>query len=407
MNFNDTEEEALFRQQAREWLEANIPSASEIAGMDKLDLAKFWYRKRHEGGWTCFTWPKEYGGRGGSPILDVIWEQEEMRLGAPESQMMGVGKMAGPILMKHGTEAQRAKYLPMVASGEQHWTQIFSEPSAGSDLASLRTKATPTEGGWLINGQKIWTTNAHRADMGLLVTRTDPTVAKHKGMSFFLIDMKSEGIECRPISQINGGDDFNEVFFNDVFVPDENMLGKPGDGWAVIITTLMVERFSAYEENSDMYFDSKNLIDLAQLLEAEDASLLEGGDLESRLADWHCIDAGLKYMNYRFITALSRGETPGPESSMTKLVAAAKSQEVASYGLDLLEQYAASSDDGELGAIYHRFLNAYMTTPGTRILGGTDEILLNTVAERVLGMPPDMGIDRNMPFNEIPTSASG
>ena len=405
MNFNDTEEEALFRQQAREWLEKNIPPASEIAGMDQFELAKYWFRKRSEDGWTCFTWPKEYGGRGGSPILDVIWEQEEMRLGAPASQMMGVHKLAGPILMTHGTEAQRAKYLPKMVSGEQHWTQIFSEPSAGSDVAGLRTRATRTEGGWLINGQKIWTTNAHRADMGILVTRTDPTVPKHKGLSFFVIDMKSEGIECRPIRQINGGADFNEIFFNDVFIPDEDMVGQPGDGWKVVITALLVERFTAYEENSDMYFDSKHLIELAHLLDENGSSVLEDSDLQSRLADWYCLDAGLKYMNYRLITSLSRGETPGPENSMIKLIAASKSQEVASYGLDLLEQCGVGPGGDELGEAYRRFFQAYMTTPGTRILGGTDEVLLNTVAERVLGMPGEISVDKGVPFNKIPTSA--
>lgn len=405
MNFNDTEEEAIFRQQARDWLELNVPPASEIAGMSKLELAKYWYRKRYKDGWTSFTWPEEYGGKGGSPIMDVIWEQEEIRAGAPESQMMGIAKLAGPILMTHGTEAQKEKYLPKMASGEQHWTQIFSEPSAGSDLAGLRTKATPTEGGWLINGQKIWTTNAQGADMGILITRTDPTVAKHKGLSFFVIDMKSEGIDVRPIKQINGDSEFNEIFFTDVFVPDDDLVGKPGDGWKVCITALLVERFIAYEENSEFYFDSKHLVDLAQLLDANGSSMLEDSDLRSRLADWHCIDAGLKTMNYRFITALSRGETPGPESSMIKLIAAPKSQEVAAYGLDLLEQCGAISDSGELGEAYRRFFHAYMTTPGSRILGGTDEILLNTVAERCLGMPSDMGIDKNMPFNEIPTSA--
>ena len=406
MDFSDTEEEAVFRQQARDWLENNLPTASELEGMDEVETAKFWYRKRFQGGWTCLTWPETYGGKGASPIQEVIWEQEEQRLGAPSSQIMGVGpNLAGPTLMAHGTDQQKEKYLPAIVSGDQHWTQIFSEPAAGSDLAGLRTKATPTEGGWLINGQKIWTTNAHRADMGIMVTRTDPTVAKHKGLAYFVVDLKSAGIEVRPIKQINGEADFNEVFFTDVFIPDENLVGKPGDGWKIALTILMNERATAFEEDSDMYLNSKHLVGLAHALQDSGTSLVEDSDLSSRLADWHCAESGLKYTTYRLLTALSRGDTPGPENSIMKLVAAAQSQDMASYGLDLLAQCGLSPENKEFGELYQRFFHAFMTTPGTRLLGGTDEIMLNIIAERVLGMPPDIRTDKNTPFNEIPTSA--
>ena len=406
MNFSDTKEEAIFRQQAREWLRQNVPQASELAGMDEVERARFWYRKRFQGGWTCLTWPEKYGGKGASPIQDVIWDQEEQDLGAPSSQILGVGPyLAGPTLMVHGSDAQREKYLPAIVSGQQHWTQIFSEPAAGSDLAGLRTKATATEGGWLINGQKIWTTNAHRADMGIMVTRTDPTVAKHKGLSYFIVDLQSKGIEVRPIKQINGEADFNEVFFTDVFIPDENLVGKPGDGWRIALTTLMNERATAFEEDSDMYLNSKHLIGLAHTLNESNSSLVDDSDLRSRLADWYCAESGLKYTTYRLLTALSRGDTPGPENSIMKLVAAAQSQDMASYGLDLIAQCGVSREDGDLTDAYRRFYYAYMTTPGTRLLGGTDEIMLNIIAERVLGMPADTRTDKNIPFNEIPTSA--
>lgn len=405
MDFNDTKEEAKFRLQATKWISANLPDASELEGMDEVDRARFWLNRRYKDGWGPIGWPKEYGGKGASTIQQIIWEQEEERLGAPSTHILGAGiSLTAGTLMTYGSQTLKEKYLPAIASGEHMWTQLFSEPAAGSDLAGLRTKAEPTEGGWIVNGQKIWTSFAHKADMGILVTRTDPTVAKHKGLTYFIVDLKSEGIEIRPIKQINGDSEFNEVYFTDVFIPDHNRIGEVGQGWHVALTTLMNERASAVSEESDMYFHSKHLVKLVNILAEEDPAALEYSDVYSRIADWVCVESGLKYTNQRLLSALSRGDIPGPESSIAKLVAAAKSQEIANLGLDLLERCGTSSINDRYAETYEQCYKAFMKTPGTRLLGGTDEVMLNIVAERVLGMPADIRADKDVPFNEIPTT---
>lgn len=408
MNFNDTKEEAEFRRQAAEWIRANLPEKSELEGMDGIDRARFWMKRRHKDGWGPIGWPKEYGGRGATPIQEIIWEQEEQRLGAPSTHVLGAGMgLAAPTLMIHASQEIKDRYLPALASGEQFWTQVFSEPAAGSDLAGIRTRAEPAEGGWVINGQKIWTSYARKADMGFMVTRTDPTVAKHKGLTYFIVDMRSPGIEIRPIRQINGSAEFNEVWFTDVFVPSCNRIGGVGQGWQVALTTLMNERATAVSEESDIYFQSRELAELARRVAEECPAALEYSDIHSRIADFHCMESGLRYTNQRVMSALSQGVTPGPESSVGKLVAAGMSQEIASLGLDILERCGASGMDDAWSAVFDRFYAAFMTTPGTRILGGTDEIMLNIIAERVLGMPAEIRVDKDIPFNKIPTTSSG
>lgn len=405
MDFNDTKEEAEFRQQAANWISANLPTQQELAGKDEVDRARFWLNRRYKDGWGPIGWPEEYGGKGATAIQQIIWEQEEERLGAPSTHILGAGiSLTAGTLMTYGSPELKEKYLPAIASGEHMWTQLFSEPAAGSDLAGLRTKAEPTDGGWIINGQKIWTSFALKANMGILVTRTDPTVAKHKGLTYFIVDLHSPGIDIRPIKQINGDSEFNEVYFTDVFIPDHNRIGEVGQGWHVALTTLMNERASAVSEESDMYFHSKHLLELVRIIAEEDPDILEYSDVYSRIADWMCTESGLKYTNQRILSALSRGDTPGPESSIGKLVAAAKSQEVANLGLDLLEQLGDSGLGDKYADAFQKCYKAFMKTPGTRILGGTDEVMLNIVAERVLGMPADIRADKNVPFNEIPTT---
>lgn len=405
MNFNDTKEEAEFRQQAVDWITANLPAPEELEGKDEVDRARFWLNRRYKDGWGPIGWPEEYGGKGATAIQQIIWEQEEERLGAPSTHILGAGvSIAAGTLMTYGTPEIKDQYLPAIASAEHMWTQLFSEPSAGSDLAGLRTKAEPTDGGWIINGQKIWTSFAHKANMGILVTRTDPTVAKHKGLTYFIVDLTSPGIEIRPIKQINGDSEFNEVYFTDVFIPDQHRIGNVGQGWQVALTALMNERASAVSDESDMYFHSKHLVELVRVLAEHDPETLEYSGVYSQIADWVCIESGLKYTNQRMLSALSRGDTPGPESSIAKLVAAAKSQEVANLGLDLLQHIGDSGLRDQYSDLYQKCYNAFMKTPGTRILGGTDEVMLNIVAEQVLGMPADIRTDKDVPFNEIPTT---
>ena len=219
-------------------------AASGSQKEDIVDVGKAWQKKKAEGGWACLHWPKEYGGRGATPIEKVIWQQEEGVYGKL-TQPFQIGEgMCGPTVMAFGSEEHKRHYLPKLASGEQIWCQLFSEPAGGSDVAGLRTRAEKKGDNWIVNGQKIWTSGAHYSDYGLLITRTDPNVPKHKGLTMFFLDMKSKGVEVRPIKQANGMQEFNEVYFTDVVIPDSQRLGAVGDGWNVSLTTLMNERMS-------------------------------------------------------------------------------------------------------------------------------------------------------------------
>jgi len=400
MDFNDSKEEATFRQEARTWLEANIPAESELKGLDYIEAAKLWQKRKYDAGWACIRWPKEHGGRGASAIENVIFGQEESKFETPDSIFTIGHGMCGPTMMAWATDEQNKEYLPPLASGEKVWCQLFSEPAAGSDLAALRTKAEKDGDDWIINGQKIWTSGAHYSDYGVIVLRTDPTAPKHQGLSYFFIDMKSPGIEIKPIRQISGGANFNEVYFTDVRVPDAHMLGAVGQGWQVAITTLMNERASIGSGGGGVNFNS--VFKLAQKVNIDDEPAINDKGIRRKLADWYIQESGLKFTGYRSMTALSKGEIPGPENSIGKLVGAPKQQDMASFAIDLLESSGAIWDP-ELSEEAGMFQGAYMASPGMRIAGGTDEIMANIIAERVLGMPQDIRVDKGIPFNEIPT----
>jgi len=411
MDFKDTAEEAAFRAEVRAWLDANAqrlgpgernPGLAEGRGSSAaIQRAQDWQAKKADAGWACITWPKEYGGRGASAIQSVIWNQEESRYKTPPS-VFGIGQgMLGPTIMAHGTEEQKQRYLRPMLRGEEIWCQLFSEPSAGSDLAGLRTSAARDGDDWIINGQKIWTTGAHYCKWGMIVTRTDPNAEKHKGITYFIIDMQSPGIEIRPIKQINGVSGFNEVFFADVRVPDRNRVGAVNDGWRGALTTLMNERH-AIGAGAAGGPDFNDLIQLAKETTWDGRPAFEDPAVRQRLARFYIRLNGLQYTAYRTQTALSRGATPGPESSIGKLVGAPLRQEMAGFAVDLQGAAGAMLDKSfapEQGA----WQQAYLSSPGLRLAGGTDEILHNIIAERVLGLPAEMRVDRGVPFKEIPT----
>lgn len=403
MDFKDTPEEAKFREEARAWLKGNVPKAAELEGLNYIEQAKLWQKRKYDAGWACITWPKEYGGRGASAIEQVIWNQEESKYELPGG-VFSIGQgMAAPTLMAWADEEAKARYVPRLASGEDIWCQLFSEPAGGSDLAALRTRAVKDGDEWVVNGQKIWTSGAHYSDFGILVLRTDPTVAKHKGLTYFYLDMKSPGVEIKPIKQISGDANFNEVYFTDVRIPDNQRLGEVGQGWQVALTTLMNERASIGAGGANVGFDS--VFKLAQKVNLGDKPAIENDAVRAKLADWYCQEAGLRYTSYRTLSALSRGDTPGPENSIGKLVGAPKTQDMASFAIDLLEQSGAIWDE-ELSAEAGMFQATYMSIPGLRIAGGTDEIMANIIAERVLGLPQEPRMDKGIPFNEVPTGAS-
>jgi len=416
MNFDDTPEEAAFRAEVRAWIDANAPkelraeletagfAGVTLADVDPMAVAKAWQKKKFEAGWACLHWPKDYGGRGATPIERVIWGQEEGPYGALAGTFIIGHGMCGPTMMAFASEEQKRRYLPPLAAGEEIWCQLFSEPAGGSDLAGLRTRAERAadgSGDWIINGQKIWTSGAHYSDYGILITRTDPNVPKHKGLTMFFLSMKAPGIEIRPIKQANGDSGFNEVYFTDVRRPDAQRLGAGNDGWRVSLTTLMNERLSI---GSGMSTGFPELFDLCCRIETANGLAVDDPAVRQKLATWAVRTTGLKYNGFRAISAISRGETPGPENSIGKLVAGSSMQEIAMFAEELMAQ-AGIMTDPELAAASGRFQRMLLRSPATRVEGGTDEILRNIIAERVLGLPGDIRVDKDVPFNQIPTSA--
>ena len=408
MDFNDTPEEAKFRKEAYEWLKANAPlkegpkdgwrAASEEEGLKEV---KVWQKKLHEAGWACMHWPKAYGGRESTPIERVIWGQEVSKFKVPGGYLeIGQG-MAGPVMMMYATDEQKERYLPPLATGEEIWCQLFSEPAAGSDVAGIKTKAELDGDTWTINGQKVWTSGAHYSDYAILVTRSDFNAPKHKGLTYFFLDMKSPGIEVRPIRQITGGANFNEVYFTDVKIPDSQRLGEVGDGWKVALTTLMNERLAVGDASG---VDFQEIFELTKESDFNGENAISNGGVREKLADWYCEYAGLKYTKMRNISALSRGDTPGPDASITKIVSANKLQDIANFGMDLMDNASIikSDDKDDIRAL---FQGSLLGAPLIRIAGGTDEILRNIIAEQVLGMPQDVRVDKTVPFNEIPSGS--
>jgi acyl-CoA dehydrogenase len=403
MDFEDSQEEARFRAEASAWLKANVPARKDLEGLDEIAASKLWQKRKYDAGWACIRWPREYGGRGGSAIEQVIWNQEEAKYQVPGG-VFSIGQgMAAPTLMTWGAEEHKLRYLPKLASGEEIWCQLFSEPAGGSDLAALRTKAEKVGDEWVINGQKIWTSGAHYSDYAILVTRSDPNVPKHQGLTYFFLSMKTPGIVVKPIKQISGGANFNEVYFTDVRIPDSQRLGAIGQGWQVSLTTLMNERASIGAGGGGVGF--RQAVKLAQKLVIDDKPAIEDRSIRAKLADWFVQESGLKYTGYRSLTALSKGAIPGPENSIGKLVGAPKNQEMAAFCIDLLEEHGAIWDE-ELSEAKGMFQLSYMSSPGLRIAGGTDEIMANIIAERVLGLPQDPRADKGIPFNKVPTGSN-
>lgn len=409
MDFADTPTEAEFRAEVRAWLTANAERRepgmvfkSKYGSDDLVGQAKIWQAKKHEAGFSGITMPKKFGGRGGSAMEQVIYNQEEAEFVAPRGVYeIGLG-MCIPTMLTYATKAQKSRYAPPALKGEEIWCQLFSEPSAGSDVAGLRTRSTRDGDDWVINGQKIWTSGAHFCDYGIIVTRSDPNAPKHKGLTFFFLDMKSAGIEVKRIKQISGTSNFNEVFFTDVRVPDSQRLGKVGEGWRVSITTLMNERLAVGQVPAP---DFEEIFQLSRILELEDGPAINNAQVRENLAKWYVEMQGLKLTKFRTISALSQGETPGPESSITKVVSASKRQEIAMFGVDMMESGGVIIDDA-MQPMQGMFQEAALSSAGSRIAGGTDEILRNIIAERVLGLPQDIRVDKEVAFSDVPTGES-
>lgn len=400
MDFDDSHEEAVYRQQVRQWLAAQAPEWAQPVGRKETEAqrmarARGWQSLKSAYGYVGITWPVEVGGVGGNPIEQVIFSQEESRYNVFVTPFqVGMG-MCVPTLYTYMPAEQAMRYVRPAMRGDEIWCQLFSEPAAGSDLAGVRTRAVRQGDEWVVNGQKVWTSYANHSDFGLLLARTDSSVAKHKGMTMFFIDMRAPGVEVRPIRSMTGHTDFNEVFLTDVRIADAQRLGEVGAGWRVALTTLMHERLAIGKAADAPGVDQ--LISLAQEVCNDGVKLLENASIREAIAQVYVNDAGLEFLRMRAQTALSKGQEPGPEASIGKLVMARTRQQVGALGMDLLEAGGLDSENPKVAPFQYYYLFA----PGLRIAGGTDEILRNIIAERVLGLPSDLRVDRDVPFNEI------
>lgn len=392
-----------YRERARTWLAEHAPKYSgtarhELSFDDDLALARAWQAHKVDHGYGCITLPKEYGGAGGSELEKVIFSEEEMRYDLPLGYFSISLNNPLPIFLRYASQEWKRKLAPATVRGELIWCQLFSEPAAGSDLASLRLKATRTEGGWLLSGQKVWTSWAQIADWGVVVARSDASLPKHAGLTYFFLDMKSPGVTVNPIRRLGEEKDLNEVFFDDVFVPDEQRLGEVNGGFKVAVETLMIERYAVTDESG--YGPTlEKFIDLAGNTRINGRPALEDGEVRAKIAEVFVQRQGLRAIHRRALEAFAKGREPGPEGAIRKLLLGRTRQSMGATALDLLG--ANGVQLAPHGHAVNDFARAWLD-PSLRIAGGTDELLLNTLAERVLGLPQDHRPDKGVPFNAAP-----
>lgn len=392
MDLSDSPSEAAFRAEARAFLDGHVhevPSDLDHEGDadwgGRLDALHAWQTLLYENGWAAITWPAQHGGRGLGPVEQIIWNQECERAKAPSSlAIVGIG-MAGPAIFSHGTDEQKQRYLSKILSGEEVWCQLFSEPNAGSDLAALSTKAERDGGDWVVNGQKVWSSGAHFSQWGILVARTDPTVPKHAGLTFFLVDMSSPGVEVRPLRQMNGEVHFNEVFLDNVRIPDANRIDEVGNGWAVTKTTLMHERMTI--GGSLGLFHMEELLEFAR--SKEDLTAIQRDEIAKVYTYNKCVDL----LNFRIMSKLASGEIPTAEGAIAKLALVRMLSAAGNVAFDLMGPAAVAEQSP--------WRSLFLITPGIRIGGGTDEVQKNMAAEGVLGLPRETDESRKLPFNQV------
>jgi alkylation response protein AidB-like acyl-CoA dehydrogenase len=370
-----TSEEQAFRDEVRAWLGENHPGPEPDGEEAKFEFRRAWQRKLHDAGWAGISWPKEYGGRGATLIEQAIFSEEMVRAKAPSpANVLGL-VMGGPVVIAHGTEQQKERFLEPILSGEEIWCQGFSEPESGSDLASLKTKAIRDNGGWRVTGQKVWTTYAHEAKWCMLLARSEPDAPKHKGLTYFICDMEQDEIEVRPLRQITGEAEFNEIFLEDAVVPDENLVGGEGNGWNVAITTLMHERAGLGAASAiGLRRELDELIALINERGLADDPVIRQGIAELKIG----VEA-LRLGALRALTQQMKVGIPGPEGSLAKWQWAMLNQKLTELAVDVLGPDALRPDSEWA----YRFLRARANS----IEGGTTEVMKNIIAERVLGLP--------------------
>jgi alkylation response protein AidB-like acyl-CoA dehydrogenase len=397
MDFNDTPEEAAWRAEFRAWLESHAPQVigappehdMEIGGGDYLERAKRWQAMKFDAGLAYVTWEPEFGGRNGTSVERIIYGQEEANFPVPnEAFIIGLGMIA-PTLRAVGTPAQQDRYLTKLLRGDEIWSQLFSEPGAGSDVASLSTTATRDGDEWIINGQKVWTSGAQFSDFGEIVCRTNPEAEKHKGITAFIVDMRAPGVTIKPLKQMNGGSGFNEVFFDNVRVPHENVLGDVNEGWTVAITTLMNERVAIGSAGGGRRGTINDVITLAR-------ERGTNGDprVRQQLADLYAKTRIQKFLSMRTLTAATQGKVPGPEGSIGKLLGGRITSQLGELTVALAGPAAVAGNT--------RLAQTMLGAPAGHIAGGSDEVMKNIIGERVLGLPGEPRPDKGVAWRDVP-----
>ena len=396
MDFTLTPDQEALRKRVRAWLSANIPDdwkkfgLSEVPRPEAYDFLRKWQKALHDAGFIGLTWPKESGGQGLTFVEEMVL-QEEMALqkAPPVLNILGVG-MAGPTIVAYGTEEQKKRYPAKILSCEEIWCQGYSEPNSGSDLASLQTRAVKDGEYWVINGQNVWTSLAHIADWMMLLARTDPTAPKHKGITYFLLDMKSPGVTVKPLKQITGDAEFNEVFFDNVRVHESQILGGVNNGWAVGLTTLMYERLAlGFGLQVRLRITLESLIDMAKRMEKHGRSMTKDPVMRQKLATLWIDTEALKYTGARAVTKLLRGELPGPEASTGKMGWVDTHQRLQELAMEIQGPYAMLGRGADVAVDNGVWQYSFLRSRANSSEGGTTEIQKNIIAERILGLPKD------------------
>jgi len=392
MDFRFSPTEEQFRQEVKTWLEANVPTDfragadEDLVPHERWERQKTWHKKLYAEGWIGLWWPKEYGGHGASVIEQAIFNEELGRLGVSSGVNMSGITLLGPTLMHWGTEEQKKRFLPTILPADEIWCQGYSEPGAGSDLASLQTRAVEDGDHFVVNGQKVWTSWAQNSDWIFLLVRTDPNAPKHQGISYLLVDMHSPGITVRPLTQINGDAEFNEVFFEDVRVPKKNLVGELNRGWMVAVTTLMFERVST----SSFYRFEKTLpqlCDLARHVELNGRSAIADTSVRQQLAQFAIEAQAIKYNDLRRLTRQLKGMPPGPEGSFSKITSTELNLRVCNFAMELLGPYSILEKGSPFAVDQARWSYRMLGARAGTIAAGTNEIQRGIIGERVLGLP--------------------
>ena len=385
MNLALTPEELAFRDEVRSWLSANVELPGRFLSLeDEFEWGRKWQARLAADRWVGIHWPQQYGGRGASPVQVAIFNMEYARSRAPQPVNRNGINHVGPTILAHGTDAQKARWLPRILSAEEIWCQLFSEPGAGSDLASLRTRAIPTEGGFVLQGQKVWTSYAQFARWGIALVRTDPDASKHTGLSYLVVDMTSAGIDIRPLVTITGESEFNEVFLSDVFVPSDCLIGGLNRGWSVANTTLAHERGTTFPFKEQVVHEVY-LNELYGL--AAELGTLDDIEVADALAEAAVKLRILRLHNWRTLSRLTNGEEPGPESSVVKLTWADMTQTLSDAALLVLDTASPLWGRATDNPMEGKWQRQWLWSKAATIAGGTSEIQRTIIGERILGLP--------------------